>query len=191
MAEKFRSIETILTELFEGSDSALAKYAKVRHTQYEIKLWRERGLPLQDVGRDAKVCFSGFLSGETLAGAREGTIKKALERLDHAVKDGCHGRCTKLVKELNEALVDLGLKPVKEVEKFLDWLTYAGMPRMNFDGTPVTEKPYGFVVVAFCDKQNREEFWKELKSLLQMGRIVSMQDIERIVLLKRRAVKIK
>ena len=120
MAENIRSIEEILCELFKGRDAALEKYSRVRHTQYEMSLWRDYGLPLYDVDKSAKAYFSkSFLGGAKISETDGATIKKAFEKLNHAVNDGCHGRCLRLVEELNQALTALGLRTV-DPEPFLD-----------------------------------------------------------------------
>jgi hypothetical protein len=99
MAENIRSIEEILRELFEGRDAALEKYALVRHVRYEMALWHDYGFPLQEVDRRTKAYFSKkFLKGARISEVDGVTLKKAFESLDHAVKDGCHGRCLRLVE---------------------------------------------------------------------------------------------
>ena len=185
MAEKIRSIEEILCELFKGRDAALEKYSKVRHVQYEMLLWRNFGLPLYDVDKSAKAYFSkSFLGGVKIDEADGASIKKAFEKLNHAVNNGCHGRCLRLVEELNQALSELGLKTV-DPEPFLDWLTYWYEPRRGSDGELIEEKPYGFPILDFSDEQNRKELWAELSLMLKCGRISSMQYATSILKSKR------
>ena len=185
MAEELRSIEEILNELFKGRDAALEKYSRVRHTQYEMLLWRDYGLPLYDVDKSAKAYFSKkFLSGVKIDKADGASIQKAFERLNHAVKDGCHGRCLRLVEELNQALAELGLKTV-DPEPFLDWLTYDYVAKRGTDGELVEDKPYGFPILVFSDGQNRKELWAELSLMLKSGRISSMQYATSILKSKR------
>lgn len=185
MAE--RNIKEILEELFSGKDAALAKYAKVRHTQYELGLTK-RGLPIYDVAPSARRYFSErFLGGENVCKVyKEDRTKfdKAMEDLDHAVRDGCHGRCTRLVKELNEELAHYKIEPV-DSEKFLKWLTFCYDVRKDYLGEPITEPGFSFEIRDFYDDKNRKDFWKELKNLLKDGRIMSMSDVLKIVYLKR------
>lgn len=188
MAENIRSIEEILNELFKGGrDSAIEKYAKVRHTQYEMDLWCHYGLPLSEVERGAKAYFSKrFLNGCRIDKASEKALRDAFSRLDHAVNDGCHGRCHKLIVELNQAFAELGLPEVKEIDKFLDWLTFNYQTRLGGDGEPVIEKPYGFQILIFDDERNRKEFWTEVQQLIKAGRMASVHDIATLVVWKRK-----
>ena len=189
MAEDIRNIEQILKELFDGKDAALEKYAKVRHVQYEMNLWRRFHLPLSEVNGQVKVYFSKrFLGGERIIDASEATLKKGFESLDHAVKDGCRGRCRRLVEELNEALVRLNLRPIAEIDRFLDWLTFDSETVKDYYGEPARE--YGFPVLVFHDKENRKDFWNKTKVFLKRGVMISMQDVARIILIERRAVRI-
>lgn len=193
MAEQVRSIDAILKEMFEGKDAAIAKYAKVRMVQYEMELWRVYSLPLAEVDGAAKVYFSKrFLVNGRIDKATEPDLSDAFEKLDHAVKDGCAGRCTRLVIELNKALDALGLDMVRNVDKFLDWLTFDYEAKKDNFGEVVTEKPYGFPLFDFHSDENRKEFWLETSALLKTGRMMSVQDIMRIVLHKRnKSVKLK
>ena len=155
-------------------------------TQYEMGLWRDYNLPLSEVDGSAKRYFSkGFLSGKSISGASSEDLKNAFTRLNYAVNNGCKKRCEKLVRELNEALEEKGIKPVKEIDNFLDWLTFSYFVKKDYFGKEVMEPGYGFEIRIFESDRNREEFWKELKMLLNSGRIASMQDIERIVLYRR------
>lgn len=186
MAEQIRSIDAILKELFQTKDAALVKYAKVRHVQYEMNLWRQYGLPLSEVESGAKTYFQKrFLPKEKISTASEAQLAEAFKSLDHAVKDGCHGRCVRLVVELNQALSELGLELIGDVDGFLDWLTFNYETRKDDYGNIVRENPYGFEVRVFHDKENRHEFWSEAFGLLKEGKIMSMQNIVQIVLHRR------
>ncbi|MBR2543544.1 hypothetical protein IKF03_03035 [Candidatus Saccharibacteria bacterium] len=195
MAEKLkvRGIDEILKELFQTKDAALVKYAKVRHVQYEMNLWRQYGLPLSEVESGAKTYFQKrFLPKERISSASEAQLAEAFKSLDHAVKDGCHGRCVRLVVELNQALSELGLELVRNVDGFLNWLTFDYEVRTDDYGNAVRENPYGFEVRIFHDKENRYQFWSEAFGLLKEGRIMSMQNIVQIVLYRqRKSVKFK
>ena len=182
-----REIKEILEELFKGQDAAINKYARVRITQYEIDLWKKHGLPLNELSRQEKLYFSKrFLQGRKISEISPAELEKAILTLDHAVNDGCHGRCIKLVKELNEALARRSLKTVGEPEKFLNWLTFDYQTIKDYKGDNVKEANYGYEIRLFESDNNRKEFWQELKSVLAQGRIMSMQDIAKIVLFKRK-----
>ena len=186
MTENIKIME-ILEELFQGKDAALAKYAKVRHVQYELGLTK-RGLPLYDVAPSAKKYFSQrFLAGRNIYDVSKNdpdTYRDALEKLDHAVHDGCHGRCTRLVKELNEELAKYKIEPV-DSEKFLDWLTFCYEVRKDYMGEPMTEPGFSFEIRDFYDDRNRKEFWEETKALLKKGYIMPMGQIGKLVMIKR------
>ena len=192
MAGNTKNIVEILEELFKGRDAALAKYAKVRFTRYEMNLYWRLDLPLEDVAKQARVYFSNrFLNKERIDTVPMATLSKAIDRLDHAEKDGCRPRCLKLVQELNEALKNLGLEPVNNPNGFLDWLTFDYEVKRDCTGSPVTEPGYGFEIRIFHNEQNREEFWTEVQNLIKEGKMMSMQDIVRVVMMKRRkSVKI-
>ena len=189
MAEDVRCIREVLEELFKGRDAAVEKYAKVRHTQYEMNLWRQRGLPLKEVPRNVKVYFSQrFLGGKKINEASEAELNEAFKRLGYAVDDGCKGRCNRLVEELNSMLAELGFKTIEEPAKFLNWLTFDYEVRRDHTGSPVVEKPFGFEILVFKDERNRKEFWGEVQLLLYTyGRMMSMQDIAKMVICKRRS----
>lgn len=184
-----RTIKEILEEMFKGKDAALEKYAKVRITQYELSLWRRYGLPLSEVDKGAKAYFAQRFLGKGITVASSKELKDALEKLDHAVNDGCHKRCERLLSELNEALKAAGLKTVKDQEKFLNWLTFNYVTNPDHYGEPTKEPQYGFEIRIFNDKENRKEFWEELQTLLKSGRMISMQNACRIVLAKRKISK--
>ena len=188
--EETKELKEILNEMFKGKDSALEKYAKVRITQYEISLWRGYHLPLSEVDKGAKAYFSQrVLGGKGITTASEKELKEALERLDHAVNDGCHKRCRKLLEELNAALEAVGLKPVEDHEKFLDWLTFSYHTVPDSCGEPTKDPGYHFEIRIFNDRENLREFWEELQTLLKHNRMMSMQDVCRIVLEKRKKSK--
>ena len=191
MAENTK-IEEILEELFVGRDAALEKYAKVRHVKYELDLWRNNGLPLGLVERRAKKYFSvRFLGGQNIYTAEKENpemLEKALKDLDHAVNDGCHGRCNRLVKTLNEELACRKIDPV-DSEKFLDWLTFYYDVRKDCFGNALQEPGFSFEIRDFYDDRNRREFWKELKAILKEGQITSMSDVLKIVYFKRNHLK--
>ena len=176
-------VEHVLNELFKGRTSALEQYAKVRHTKYELMLWRQYGLPLHEVNNKAKNYFSRrFLGGIRIEQADEKTLRKGFETLDYAIFDGCHGRCMRLIKELNEALNELGLKPVKDPEYFLDWLTFCHYDCKDTEGNTAHDTDYGFPIWTFSDKENRTDFWRVLKPMMSYERIASMQYIAVLVM---------
>ena len=72
-----------------------------------------------------------------------------------------------------------------QVEQFLDWLTFSYEVRKDHEGKPIEEKPYGFEIRIFNSDENRKEFWYETKTILEQGRIMSMQDIANIVMFRR------
>ena len=182
-----RNIEEILQELFRGQDSALAKYARVRKTKYEFDLYRSYGLPLSEVGKVEKLYFSKkFLGGKRITNVSPEEFNKGIASLDHAVKDGCHGRCLRLITELNGALAESGFEQVKNPERFLDWLTFDyEVKKDSFTGEIAKEQPYGFEIRVFHSEENRKEFWMELQILEKNNMMMCMQDVAKIVLFKR------
>ena len=184
-----RTIEEILEEMFKGQQSAMAKYAKVRMTQYEMSLWRNYGLPLSEVDKSAKAYFAQRFLGMNIQIASENELKKVFEKLDYAVNDGCKKRCERLVEELNEALAEMGLVTVRDTQKFLDWLTFYYHTNPDSYGKPAKEPEYGFEIRIFSHDKNRKEFWEELQALLKQGRMMSMQDTCRLVLAKRKLAR--
>ena len=192
MAEQLkRDIQEILEELFKGKNSALEKYAKVRHTRDEIcRLYMRDGLPLYEINRSARIYFSKrFLGGVRISDASQAELREGLKRLDHAVRDGCRPRCLRLVAELNGALKELGLDTVKSPDKFLNWLTFCYEVKLGCDGKPVLEPGYNSEIRIFCDKKNREMFWAEIVALLKEKKMMSMTDVLRIVRFKRKKSK--
>lgn len=191
MSENTREIKVILEELFKGNGAALNKYAKVRMTQYEINLWKKSGMPIEWVDKSAKSYFSSrFLGGKRITNATPAELQKAYESLDHAVRDGCHGRCVKLMTELNETFVALGLSPVNQIDKFLDFVTFYYEVRKDDQGNTVREKPGGFEVRVFHSDENRRELWLELQALMKQNRMMSIPDVCKIMLYKRRHSKL-
>jgi hypothetical protein len=181
-----RQIKEVLEELFKGPNAALTKYARVRKTKYEIDLWQS-GMPITEVSPDAKKCFSkSFLKGTSIKLATPEQISNGRKDLGYAVSEGCHGRCTRLVKELNCALAKLGLQQISQIDKFLDWLTFSYEVKTDYDGRSVREQPGNFEVRIFHSEENRKEFWLELQVLLKQNRMMSMQDVVKIVLDKRK-----
>lgn len=191
MAENLRKVKAVLEELFKGKDSALAKYARVRHCKYEMDLWWRYKMPLSEIDPKQKRYFSAtFLKkGLSLSNADSKDVQFAMERLEHAIKDGCHGRCQRLVFALNQALIECGIEPVKDIEVFLNWLTFAYTERVDGEGNPVMEKPYNVPIWDFFDEANRKELWSELEFMLKNGKMMSMHNVASIVTLKRRFAK--
>lgn len=161
--------------------SALEQYAKVRHTQYELNLWRFHGLTLGQIDGKAKAYFSKrFLHGENILEVDNATLEAAYKKLGHAVDDGCHGRCVRLVDELNRRMGELHLAPVK-VEKFLDYMTFNYRTRDDGYGYPRRDPDYGYEIRDFVDKYYRTQFCEELRLLEKTRRMMSMQDILNII----------
>ena len=188
----------IIRELFfatkdekgKAAKSALEQYAKVRHTQYELNLWRFYGVPLGQVDRKAKAYFSErFLHGKGIREVDGRTRDAAFDRLDHAVKDGCHGRCVRLMEELNACLKAQGLKPVK-IEEFLDFLTFNYRTRDDGYGNPVQEPGYSFDIRDFVDEYYRVRFREELQLLEKTRCQMAMQDILKLIRFKMENSKI-
>lgn len=185
-----RHVKEVLEELFKGRDAALEKYAKVRMVQYEMNLWRIYHLPLPEVSKQAKIYFSKrFLNGQSIATASEKELKEAFERLDHAVKDGCHGRCERLVKELNEALEERGIKGTDKIEEFLNWLTFSYHTVDDGFGGSKTEPGYGFEIRIFDSDDNRKALWAELQFLLKSGCMMSMYEAASVAVYQRKHAK--
>ena len=191
--KKTRTIGEILKELFE----ALEKFAKVRHTLYEILLYWLHHYPLGEIDNFSKRYFSQrFLGGKRIDQATPKEMTEALKRLRYAVgeelceKDGekyfpgCHGRCLRLVEELNQALIVEGFKPLEDPEKFLNFMTFDQELKKDYLGQPIYE--HGCPVAVFHDKENRKEFWAEAKRLLNKGKMMEMRVILRRVLHERR-----
>ena len=179
----------LLHELFfagKGEDgkpmkSALDQYAKVRHTQYEMNLWRCHGVPLGQVDNGAKSYFSErFLLGREIRKSDAKTLDAAFERLDHAVKDGCHGRCARLVNELNSCTNQLGLDTV-DTEKFLNFMTFNYHTRKDEYGYAKKEPGFSFEIRDFVDEFYRNLFREEVRLLEKQRRAMSLRGILSIV----------
>lgn len=186
MAEELRSIKDVFEELFKGKDSALAKLAKVRETQYEISLWKGYGAPLSDIAVTTKKYFSKrFLDGKTLKEAKKDEVNEGLKKLGYAV-ESCKKRCTKLVEELNRTMSEKGLEPLNDIQGFLDWMTFFYEEKKDYTGQPVYDLEGRFPIRIFSSDKNRKSFWVETQAILRTGRIMSVKDIMRIVLFKRK-----
>ena len=152
-----------------------------------MNLWRRYGLPLSEVSSAAKVYFSKrFLGGARISSAEIATLDEGFLRLNHAVNDGCHGRCLRLVEELNQALVNVGLETITDIESFLYWLTYDNTVVQDEYGEDVLEPGFSFPIRVFHDKENRKDFWREIHYLLKEGKMMSMQSVGKVVLFKRK-----
>ena len=164
--------------------SALEQYAKVRHTKYELDLWRFHGLTLSQIDSKAKAYFSErFLNGKRILDVDNATLEAAYKRLKHAVDDGCHGRCVRLLEELNRKMRELKLEPVK-IEEFLDFLTFNYRTRDDGYGYPRRDPDYGYEIRDFVDEYYRAQFREELKLLERTRRMMSMQDVLKIIRFK-------
>ena len=186
MAENFRSIKEIFEELFEGKDSALAKLAKVERTRYEINvLWVEHGVPLNMIFKPAMAYFSErFLDGKLLEDVNGDMLENGLKKLGYAV-ESCKKRCTKLVEELNHAMLEHDLEQLQDIQGFLKWTTFYYEDKKDFTGSIIYEPGYDFPVRVFYSDVNRKSFWAETQAIMKTGRIMSVKDITRIVLFKR------
>ena len=182
----------IIRELFfamkdekgKAAKSALEQYAKVRHTQYELNLWRYHGVPLGQIDGKAKAYFSEkFLHGRGIREVDSRTLDAGFERLGHAVKSGCHGRCVKLMMELNTCLEAHGLKQVK-IEEFLDFLTFNYRTRDDGYGNPAREPGHSFEIRDYVDEYYRNQFREELRLLEKTRRMMAMQDILKLIRFK-------
>ena len=202
MAEKLkRTYFEILNELFFGPSAALEKYAKVRHTQYEMELWRKHNLPLSEVDKKVKRYFTiRFLGeGKRIDKATPEELNKAFESLKYAVglpteteptlNSGCHMRCLRLVEELNDALEADGLRKLYMPERFLDLMTFSYDVLTDENGVAREEKPYDFVIRIFHDEENRKDVRAILKYCKEQNEEMSMQDIWRMVCFMRKHSK--
>lgn len=185
MAENVRSLKEILEEMFNGKTSAFEKYAKVRHTKYEIELWKKGGLPLSEVARPAKAYFSQrFLDGGKILEVDEETLQKGLERLSHA-NNSCRRRCINLANELNKALVLFGSSQV-DPESFVDYYTFNYSVPKDENGNPIKEPGYNFEIRHFHDLEIRKWFWRELKPLLKEGLFLDIKNLAKSANRKRK-----
>ena len=202
MAEELRSVEQIMAELFEGlriikkngtkkEEAALKKYAKVRWVQFEIDYYRNGVFPLREVMAQAKVYFSKrFLDGQFIDQVSQAEFNKAYDSLNHAVKDGCHGRCFRLVEEFNAALDREGVKTVERIENFLDWLTFYPVKRKDYEGNPIMEKPYNVPIIDFKNDEHLEGFYKVWRGYYKKGILLSMQEAREIYSILAKAKKL-
>lgn len=162
--------------------SALDQYAKVRHTQYELQLWLYHGVPLGQIDRGCKAYFAErFLMGREIRKVDAKTLDAAFERLNHAVKDGCHGRCVRLMEEMNRYLASVNL-PLVKIEEFLNYMTFNYRTRLDAYGYPRKEPGYSFEIRDFVDEFYRGLFREELKHLEKQRRVMAMQDILKMIL---------
>ena len=194
-----RSYEEILGEIFFGKDAALDKYARVRKTLYEMELYLKYGLDLCEVEPAAKAYFSKrFLSGQRIEKASKAEFTKAMTSLRYAagldidgnvVETGCRQRCRRLMIELNSALADAGLDTVRDIDWFLDYLTFDYGQVLNDDGSPKTEPGYQFEIRIFYSDENRFWFRKELEHLFKDGLRMSMQDVYKLSRYRRKRAK--
>ena len=180
----------IMDELFQGRDAALVKYAKVRHTLYEMNYYR-RGYSLSEVNPAAKVYFAKrFLpQGVTIRTATEQQLEEAYDRLEHAVKDGCHGRCIRLVEEMNLILKKNNLEPLNNPDKFLAYFSFNYKQREDEFGNPAFEPGRGDPILDFRDKDNRTEFYSVVKFLEKQKIMLSPIEIGKIVVKLRKGVR--
>ena len=190
-----RSFFEICEELFFGKDSAVAKLAKVRYTEYEMLLWRDYKFPLSEVSASAKKYFAKrFLAGENIADASEEALNGAFDRLYYAVgvsdqPTGCYRRCLRLMGELNECLADLGLRTMKNPKRLLDWLTFEYDNVLDLSNRPVKEN--GAEIRLFSNEKNLKDFKKELKELKKDNHAMSMHDIlRRIYIYRNRSISL-
>ena len=186
MAE--RQIKDILMELFSDSDAALVKYAKVRHVQYEMELWYKHHC---DIDKGVKAYFVlRFLNGKRISDCGRGEIREALDKLDHAVKDGCHGRCVRLITELNKAFEEKDIEQLQNIEAFLDFVTFDYETRRDeYTNELVCEPGYGFEIRVFHDTENRSAVWKKIKSLLDKGKMMPISRVCQILGIERKFSK--
>lgn len=184
---KVKRLDSIAEELFKPikGGSALERYARVRHTLYEIKLWRKyNNMPISEIPAVARNYFCERFLEKSLSKASEKEINQAITRLGYA-ENSCKKRCTELVEDFNVAVRRYNdsharkLEEVHDIESFLDFFTFKYIVRTDYEGEPIIEKPYGFEIRDFYDKRNRSEAWHILKRLLDEGRIASMQNIYR------------
>ena len=185
-AVDIKKIDEVLRELFEPvkGGSALERYSRVRHTLYEIQLWREYKLPITEIPKAEKRYFCERFLKKPLSKASETEIEEAITKLNYAAI-ACQKKCTTLVKNFNKAVEGynthaLVLEEIHSVEGFLDFFTFWYDIRTDHEGKHILEKPYGFEIRVFSDKRNRSDIWFFLKRMLEEGRVASMQNLCRL-----------
>ena len=174
-ANKEPEIMKIYRELFEGNDSALAKYSRVRHCKAELDLryCPKEGcskLPLREITNGNRKYFSiRFLKiewlDENFEGYHKSELEKGLEALGYA-NESCNKRCTNLILRLNEELEKNGKKPVR-IDDFLDWATNCP-----------------------DDALNRKFFFEEAKATIEKHQLLNPGEIGKIAEYKKSATKI-
>ena len=194
-----RRLDSIIEELFKPmkGGSALDRYAKVRHTLYEIQIWREQtNMPISEIPAAARNYFCERFLDNTLSKASETEINDAIIKLGYA-ENSCKKRCTKIVEEFNAAVREYNnthsrkLAEVCNIEKFLDFYTFNYDVMKDHEGKPVLDKPYTFEIRIFHDKENRSDAWYLLKRMLENNRVASMQNVYRLnKMIKLNSVKI-
>lgn len=180
----------ILRELFLGKEAALPRRQKTWHALYEIDLKKDYGLPAKEMDPAARKYFEKrFLGGISIDKADKETFEKAYMRLSYAAKSGCQSRCMRLIKELNTVCEAENIQPIKDPEKFLDWLTFYSTTPVGMDGEPCKEPGYDFMIRIFHDGQNFKNFKVEVEALIKGERMISMNDVQRIIYFKQRISK--
>ena len=187
MASETCKIEDILERFF----SAMESCSRVRHAQYEINLWRKRGLPLSEVAPQAKAYVSNtFMDGAKLGTSDLDVAKKGLKRLDYA-EASCRAKCEKIVAELNEQLEKLGIETIENPKNFVDYYTLRYKPRKNWEGKTLVEPRYNIAIVDFLDIDEFKRFKDILRKFLKKGKIISMQDVAKIIQIEKSAKSFK
>ncbi len=174
----------IMKELFHGKDAAFAKYAKVRHTLYEMNFFRSpKGYTLAEINSAAKAYFANrFLpKGVTIRNATEEQLKKGYRDLEHAVKDGCYGRCLRLVNEMNEILEREHFECIDDPESFLDAFSFYYKQRKDEFGNPAFEPGRGDPILDFYDDLNRKDYYDFVQFFEKRKKMISPITIRDIV----------
>lgn len=171
--------------------SALEKYAEVRHTQYEMDFYLKKGYRLYEVKPSARRYFrERFLpEGVTIEGATPDQIREASERLKGAVENGCPGRCTRLVEEMNDILERNGLQKLNNVKSFLDYFTFDKEQALNEWGEPAFEPGRYDPIYIFHCKENREEFKEKIREYKKKKLMLSMVAIGKIIVQERSGIR--
>lgn len=177
-------------EIIKEFGEAINNYAKVRHTEYEMILWRDYGLPLAEVNNAAKRQFSQtFLKGKRIDYATKAEIDKAFIALGFAAGHngeartltGVRKRCFRLLEDLNKIFAEEHMEPIGDFDNLLDWLTFSYKFRKDHDNEPIMEKPYRFYIRDFYDSDHRKEFMAEARRTIKRGCMLSFNDLARIV----------